>query len=240
MRFVLVGEITYQDSPEGRVFQCLQQLLLHIPARKITVFATNLSTNWEYKGVRILPFFDNDDMEPYRHVLEEASIGLVYLNQYDTIKKIMKINKKCTWIVDSFSEDYVNKAKRLLPGSYAYKFNRPQAEAFSTMRIRGLDDCRICRQIMQSKGIQRGFITLNKDGVYYFDQERDGIILSETITRRNIKDAGDAFVAGVLYGLTFSRNTSFLAKKGIELSTHYINEVLKQFFTFGTNFDDPQ
>lgn len=238
MKIVLVGEVTYLATPEGRVLSCLDQLLLHIPAREITLIAPNLKTNWEYKGVRVLPLATSDDFQKYQQVLQEAAIGLVYLNQIDLAKKIIKLTPSCLWIVDVLDEQCAEKTKRHFPKGYAYKFNRKQAEIFSSLKIHTLEDCRMSRQIMMNKGIKRGFITLNKEGVYYFDDNQDGIMLPETITRREIKDAGDAFVAGILYGLTFSKNMPFLAKQGIEFSARHINTILKQFFTFGRHFEN--
>lgn len=238
MQIVIIGQITYNEGLEGRVINCLKNLLLHWPAHKITLIALNQNGNWEYNGVRVLPLSNKEDIDKYAQVIGQASIGLAYLCDHDIAKKAMKLNPNCTWILDSFSEEYVDKAKLHCPLCFAYKFNRPQAEAFSSLKIKGIEDCRLCRKEMLAKGLKRGFITLNKDGVYFFDQTHDGIILSDTITRRTIKDAGDAFVAGILYGLTFTRNIDFLAKKGIELSAHHINQVLKKVFTFGSNFND--
>lgn len=240
MRFLLVGEITYQANPEGRVLSCLEHLLAHIPPHKITLLAPNLQTNWEYKGVRVLPLHSPQGIQKYQQIIQEASIGLVYANQMELAKELMKLHPHCLWIVDAHSEEWVNETKHHLPTSYAYKFNRKQAEIFSSLSIHRLEDMRLSRDMMRSKGIRRAWITLNKEGVYYFDEQQDGIILSETITRRQIKDAGDAFVAGVLYGLTFSRNVAFLAKKGIEFSALHINRILKQFFTFGRYFEDSE
>lgn len=238
MKMVLMGAITYKDSLEGRVINCLKNLLLHWPANKITVIALGQTNNWEYNGVRILPLAMHENIDKYKNVLQEASIALAYLSDDEMIRSAIKVNPNCIWIIDAFSEIDALKAKRYLANTFAYKFNRFQAEAFASIKIKSIEDCRICRKAMLDKGMKRAFITLNKDGVYFFDLDHDGIMLSETITRHTFKEAGDAFVAGILYGLTFARSIDFLAKQGIELSAHYINHTLKKVFTFGSNFND--
>lgn len=239
MSIILIGDIFYEDGPKGRVLNALSLLTPHISAKKLTFFSLNIKSNWEYDGFKVLPLNSFEDLEKYSDIIKNADIGLIYLKDFPFIKNIMTENPDCMWIIDSFSNEYVNLLKKhYLENHYAIKFNREQAEELASFKIFDINDCRQAKNEFFKFGVKRGFITLNKKGVYFFDKHQDGIILPETITRKKIDDAGDAFVKGVIYGLTLGKNIAFIAKKGIEFSATHINKRLKYLFTFGDGFKD--
>ena len=51
------------------------------------------------------------------------------------------------------------------------------------------------------QGVQNSFITMGREGVYYKTPEREGIIRSSPVDMVSASGAGDAFVAGLVYGL---------------------------------------
>lgn len=99
------------------------------------------------------------------------------------------------------------KAKSILNRLYILKCNALEAELLSNIKVEYESDYEKIVAHFLELGVKKVFITLGIDGVAYGDKNEIYIGKNNIITPVNTTGAGDAFMAGVLYGET----------KGLEL-----------------------
>ena len=89
----------------------------------------------------------------------------------------------------------------LIGSFYCIKPNSIEAEALSGIRIRTLEDLNEAASRFHQKGVKLVFITLGEKGTYYSDGETFGLIKAKNIAMKNATGAGDAFAAGLAFGI---------------------------------------
>ena len=94
------------------------------------------------------------------------------------------------------------KAKPILDRLYILKCNALEAELLSNMKVNYESDYEKLVAHFLELGVKKVFITLGKDGVAYGDENEVFISKNNIITPVNTTGAGDAFMAGLLYGET--------------------------------------
>ena len=102
--------------------------------------------------------------------------------------------------IDPVSIGKAKKIKNLLGKIDTLKLNRLEAEYLSDSRISTNDDLFRVSSYFLNAGVHNLFITLGKDGVYYTNGEQSGTIVPPETEIINATGAGDAFMAGVIYG----------------------------------------
>lgn len=79
--------------------------------------------------------------------------------------------------------------------------NRDEAEALTGMPVQSVDDgLRACERLL-ARGAKRVALTLGSQGVVWATTEESGHLLPETVPVIDVTGAGDALVAGVIFGL---------------------------------------
>jgi pseudouridine kinase len=94
------------------------------------------------------------------------------------------------------------KAKSILNRLYILKCNAIEAELLSNIKVEYESDYEKIVEYFLGLGIKKVFITLGIDGVAYGDENEIYIGKNNIITPVNTNGAGDAFMAGVIYGET--------------------------------------
>ncbi len=94
------------------------------------------------------------------------------------------------------------KAKSILDRLHILKCNALEAELLSNIKVEYESDYEKIVAHFLELGIKKVFITLGMDGVAYGDENEIYIDKNNIITPVNTNGAGDAFMAGVLYGET--------------------------------------
>lgn len=92
------------------------------------------------------------------------------------------------------------KTQSILDRLYILKCNLLEAELLSNMKIEYESDYEKLVQHFLDLGVKKVFITLGRDGVVYGDDKEISISRNKIITPVNTNGAGDAFMAGLLYG----------------------------------------
>ena len=92
------------------------------------------------------------------------------------------------------------KAKSILDRLYILKCNSIEAELLSGIKVEYENDYEKLIEHFLELGVKKVFITLGKDGVAYGDENEIFISKNKIITPVNTNGAGDAFMAGLLYG----------------------------------------
>lgn len=113
------------------------------------------------------------------------------LNKYE--------NKKILY--DPVSSTKAMYAKNIIGKFYAIKPNRIEAETLTGIKISNKKDFCKVGQYFLKKGVKEIFITNGEKGVYYNNGINEGFYCPEIIEMKNATGAGDAFAAGLAYGI---------------------------------------
>ena len=120
---------------------------------------------------------------------------------------------------DPVSVNKAGKAKNCIGRFYAIKPNRMEAQELSGISIETEADLSRCAQWFLDHGVKQVFITMNKDGVYYCDGEKEGIIRPGNVNLVSATGAGDSFSAMILLGMAEKRDIEETARMGMAASS---------------------
>ena len=98
---------------------------------------------------------------------------------------------------------------------YAIKPNRIEAEVLSGMKIETEGDLYRAADWFLMQGVRQVFITLNRDGVFFCDEDHRGIIRPGEVNLVSATGAGDSFSAMILLGMAEGREIEETAKMGM-------------------------
>lgn len=110
------------------------------------------------------------------------------------------------------------------------KPNVMEAETLSGVKIENEDDLRRAGYRFLELGVEKIFITLNKNGVYYRDRHDEGFIRPGKVTISSATGAGDSFSAAILAKMAEGQDIRKIAEYGMAAaaltmeSPHAVNE----------------
>ncbi len=128
----------------------------------------------------------------------------------ETIQYLAETLSHTKLILDPVSIAKVGKTVNVLEHFYAAKFNRNEAEALLSMTLDSEASYYEAGQALLSKGLEKVFITLGGNGVYYCDAATSFFKKAHPIHVKNATGAGDAFTAGIVYGLSQGLTPEYL------------------------------
>jgi len=120
----------------------------------------------------------------------------------DSIERIIQLCKeKVPIYIDPISDHYALKIRKYLPFFTCIKPNRTELENLTGRKISDLDDTMDAARKLIDSGLKKILVSLGKQGVLYRDKERCiHRKLKEETHIINASGAGDALMAGLLYG----------------------------------------
>lgn len=128
-------------------------------------------------------------------------------------------------IIDTVSGTKALKIKNILDKLYVLKTNLSEAQTLTGIKILNEKDLQKTVSYFLSKGIKNVFITLGKKGVI-FGNERIIKKYTPNITKiKNTIGAGDAFAAGIIYGIVAGYDIEKTAKYGIASSSINLKDI---------------
>ncbi len=145
----------------------------------------------------LTPAFIDERVE----TIENSEYMIFGAENPETMEYILKkFQGKTKFVLDPVSAAKAKTLTHLLPYFHTVKPNRLEAEALVGFEVKTVEDIKKAGAAFLAKGIQKVFISLDADGVYYNDGIEEGIIKTSGVTVVNVTGAGDAFLAGVGYG----------------------------------------
>ncbi len=127
------------------------------------------------------------------------------------------------YFLDAVSVVKSLKAKKLLKYLYMIKVNLLEAHALTKINITSIKDMEKVAYFFHQKGIQEVFITQGEKGVFFSNTKISGQIKPNKATVINTNGAGDAFVAGVVYGHIHGKDIESSAKIGMAAASMAIS-----------------
>ncbi|MFZ5966043.1 MAG: PfkB family carbohydrate kinase [Bacillota bacterium] len=116
---------------------------------------------------------------------------LTYLVQHVKEKKLF---------LDPVSTTKAKRVKNIIGSFHTIKPNRLEAEILSDMKITNASDLNKAAAFFLSQGVEKVFISLGKEGIFYADAAHSGCLPEIPIKVVNATGAGDAFMAGLIFG----------------------------------------
>ena len=157
---------------------------------------------------RITPEF----IDSARPLIEQSRIVALDTNlEPELLEYVVKTTKGTARFLDPVS---VTKAVRAAEFDII-KPNLLEAEILSSIRIRDEKDIRKAGTVFLDKGVQKVYITLGENGVYYADRSSDGFIRPGDVEIVSATGAGDAFSAAIIMGFIKNLSTEQTAKLGM-------------------------
>lgn len=134
------------------------------------------------------------------HIISKAKIIILDTGlTKDVIEYIVTTFRDVPIFLDPVSIKRGRKVKDIIGYFDTIKLNTHEAECLSNMNIHDENDLFNASLHFINKGVKNVFITLGKDGVYYRNKEKCGLLPGFNVNVINATGAGDAFMAGVVY-----------------------------------------
>lgn len=164
----------------------------------------------------ITPEYLKENAEKFENVKAVALDGNLEENQLGEIMS-MFADKKIFF--DPVSANKAVRAKNVIGKFHSIKPNLIEAEVLSGIKIENEDDVKRAGEWFIERGVENVFITLNKDGVYYKNKEKEGFIRPpKCIKIESATGAGDAFSSVILIGMAGGMEIDEIAKLGMAAS----------------------
>lgn len=179
-----------------------------------------------------------------RNVIHSAQVIVIDTNlSVESIDMITHQFSDTPIFVDTVSSKKAVKIKAFLDKIHTIKPNRVEVEALTGIAIKDqktLDEAMDC---LLSKGLKQVFISMGAEGVYYGTHDKRGWSQFEIQDIINTNGAGDAYMAGIVYGylqqisveetLKYASAMAFYAMSSEEtvnpeINIYQINEKVKE------------
>ncbi len=145
--------------------------------------------------------FSTKHIDKYDHLLKHAKMIVLDTNfSSEVIDYVVTRYSDVITILDTVSTVKASKVKDIIGKFHTIKPNKMEAEYLSGISINSNDDIKKVAEYFHKEGVVDVFITLGSEGVYYSNSKENGFIESKKIDVINATGAGDAFVAGLVFG----------------------------------------
>ena len=161
---------------------------------------------------RITPEF----IDSARPLIEQSRIVALDTNlEPELLEYVVKTTKETAKFLDPVSVTKAARAADIIGKFDIIKPNLLEAEILSGIRIRDEKGIRKAGAAFLDKGVQKVYITLGENGVYYADRSSDGFIRPGDVEIVSATGAGDAFSAAIIMGFAGGIDTAETAKLGM-------------------------
>jgi pseudouridine kinase len=117
--------------------------------------------------------------------------------------------------IDPVSSAKAKKLPERLDGVEAILPNREEAELLAGMSINSLEDCAAACRKIRERGVKHVVVTLGEDGVFCSSEGAEEHVPSYQTSVVDVTGAGDAFAAGLLFGIVSGKTFSEACRLGL-------------------------
>lgn len=151
--------------------------------------------------MKALDQMTTDFIDSKADIIKGAEYLFLDADSPDNLAYILKTFEGQTkFILDPVSAEKAISIKHLLPYFHTIKPNRYEAEVMSGIEIHTNEDLIKAGQYFLDLGVDRVFISLDCEGIFYIDAREAYKITAVDVNVCNVTGAGDSFVAGLGYG----------------------------------------
>lgn len=151
--------------------------------------------------MRIINEMSIEDIKSYSNTLNQSSVIVIDTNiPTKVIQYIADEYSHVPLFLDPVSIAKTSKIINIIGKFHTVKPNRLEAELITGIKITDKKSMLKAAQNIFNRGCKQIFITLGKEGVFYYDEIEHGQYCQRNIEVNSANGAGDAFVAGIVYG----------------------------------------
>ncbi|NBG88484.1 PfkB family carbohydrate kinase [Isachenkonia alkalipeptolytica] len=149
----------------------------------------------------ILTLMDPNWLKKKKFLFKDASVICIDGNlTKEAVDYIVKEAGETPIFADPVSTSKIQVFEDVLEKIHTFKPNRREAEKLLGMTLNTLDQVRKAGERFLDKGISHIYISLGEDGVYTRSKDFEAVITGKPPIFNSATGAGDAFMAGVIYG----------------------------------------
>jgi len=148
----------------------------------------------------ILQQMDIIYIQKHADLIQNALFCVVDTNLPEILSYLV-IHFTVPFVLDTVSANKAARARHLLGHLHTVKANRLEAEILSGITIQSETDLQKAGRYFMMQGIKNSIITLGTEGVYFKTPESEGVIRTASVDMVSASGAGDALMAGLVYGL---------------------------------------
>lgn len=157
--------------------------------------------------ISIAELFTKEFVDSKADIIKNAEYVILDADNAQITEYIAKNFSQYTNIIlDPVSAAKAQTVKHLLPYLHTLKPNRYEAEVLCGFPLDSEEAIREAGRYFIGEGVKKVFISLDSDGIYYYDGESEGTVRTINPKVVNVTGAGDAFVAGIGYGYMNGKN----------------------------------
>ena len=151
--------------------------------------------------MRIIDEMSIQDIIKWKDELNNSSAIVVDTNiPVEVIEYVVEHFSQIPLFLDPVSFAKTSKILHIIGKFHTVKPNKLEAELISGIKIEDDKSMLSAAQKIFEMGCKQIFITLGRDGVFYYDGNKHGHHLHQGVKMMSANGAGDAFTAGVVYG----------------------------------------
>lgn len=118
----------------------------------------------------------------------------------ETIEYILNSYSDKKFFLDTVSTAKAKKVQEFIGRFHTIKPNKIEAEMLSGIKIDTKDDIKKAGAYFLAEGVKQVFISLGSEGLYYTNGKEEAFLKNPKVDIISATGAGDAFMAGLLYG----------------------------------------
>lgn len=150
--------------------------------------------------MEIIDRLNVDVLKKHKDILQNAELLVVDVNlSEEALEYIFSNFTDKPIFVDTVSCAKSHKIKPYLNGIHTLKPNLREAQQLSGISIQSNNELPKLANWFHSQGVQRVFLSLGSDGVFYSDQNEQKFVQAIPVSMVNANGAGDAFLAGLAH-----------------------------------------
>lgn len=160
-----------------------------------------------------------NDIDSVENVIKEADMILVQLEiPLSSIEHIAEIAKKYgkNLVINPAPAPAQNLSDKLLDGLYLITPNQTEAEILTGVKVVDNDSARLAAQVLLKKGVKNVVITMNSQGAYFLNADKELFSPSFKVEALDTTAAGDVFngalVVAICEGMDFEEALKFANK----------------------------
>lgn len=152
-------------------------------------------------NMSIIEKIDISLIRQHEKLIRGASAVVVDTNlDQRTIEYIATTFSDCQLFVDPVSTAKAEKLRRVIGSFHTIKPNRIEASMLSGIVIESQEDLEKAAAWFMAQGVSKVLISLGKEGVFVADKDGSWLSPIQPVAMVNATGAGDAFMAGLVYG----------------------------------------
>lgn len=152
----------------------------------------------------------------YPKLLNEKLVFIDTNLPQETLIQLVKWlkDKDISIVIDPVSAKKAEKLRGLLDGVELITPNKEEAEILTGITISSEEDINSVAEHFFSQGVKKVVITLGAEGVFIANLDKRAYLPSPNVEVKDTTGAGDAFMAGVIYGLVQNKDIFEACKYG--------------------------